>query len=45
MANGLECWDPDLRVHCFSTAGHWLDQQMPEQFNADLLTFLAEDEG
>jgi pimeloyl-ACP methyl ester carboxylesterase len=41
MADGLERWALDLRVRRFSTAGHWLNQQMPEAVNAELLAFLG----
>jgi len=43
MADDLEPWVSALRVRRFSTAGHWLNQQMPEQVNAELLAFLGED--
>ncbi|MGE5334320.1 MAG: alpha/beta fold hydrolase [Nitrososphaerota archaeon] len=42
MADGLEPWAPALRVRRFSTAGHWLNQQMPERVNTELLAFLRE---
>jgi hypothetical protein len=34
-----------MRVRRFSTAGHWLNQPMPEAINAELLAFLREEEG
>jgi epoxide hydrolase 4 len=40
MADDLEPWAPDIRVRRFPTAGHWLNQQIPEQVNAELLAFL-----
>lgn len=40
MADDLEPWAPAIRVRRFATAGHWLNQQMPEQVNAELLAFL-----
>ncbi len=40
MADDLEPWAPAIRVHRFATAGHWLNQQMPEQVNAELRAFL-----
>ncbi|HEU5367240.1 MAG TPA: alpha/beta hydrolase, partial [Ktedonobacterales bacterium] len=45
MADGLEPWVSDLRVRRFSTAGHWLSQQIPERINTELLAFLGEDDG
>ncbi len=45
MADDLERWAPNLRVRRFTTAGHWLNQQLPEQVNAELLRFLREGEG
>jgi len=45
MADSLEPWAPDLRVRRFSTAGHWLNQQMPEAVNDELLAFLGKTEG
>jgi len=43
--NNLEPWATNLHVRRFSTAGHWLNQQIPEAVNAELLAFLGEDEG
>jgi len=43
--NNLEPWATNLHVRRFSTAGHWLNQQIPEAANAELLAFLGEDEG
>lgn len=40
MADDLEPWAPAIRVRRFATAGHWLNQQMPEQVNAELRAFL-----
>lgn len=40
MADDLEPWTPAIRVRRFATAGHWLNQQMPEQVNAELRAFL-----
>jgi pimeloyl-ACP methyl ester carboxylesterase len=40
MVDDLGPWAPRLRVRRFSTAGHWLKQQMLEQVNAELLSFL-----
>lgn len=45
MADDLEPWAPAIRVRRFPTAGHWLNQQLPEQVNAELLSFLGEDHG
>lgn len=42
MADDLQPWAPHLRVRRFSTAGHWLNQQIPEQVNAELLAFLGQ---
>jgi epoxide hydrolase 4 len=40
MADDLTRWALHLRARRFSTAGHWLNQQMPEQVNAELVAFL-----
>jgi pimeloyl-ACP methyl ester carboxylesterase len=40
MADNLEPWAPAILVRRFATAGHWLNQQMPEQVNAELRAFL-----
>jgi pimeloyl-ACP methyl ester carboxylesterase len=45
MADDLERWAPNLRVRRFVMADHWLNQQLPEQVNAELLAFLGNGEG
>jgi pimeloyl-ACP methyl ester carboxylesterase len=45
MADGLERSAPNLRVRRFVMADHWLNQQLPEQVNAELLAFLGNGEG
>lgn len=40
LLDGLDRWVSDLRVRRFPTATHWLNEQEPEQVNAELLGFL-----
>ena len=42
LLDGLEEWAIDLRVERFPDAGHWLNQQIPDEVNAALLAFLAD---
>lgn len=41
LLDGLDRWVSDLRVRRFPTATHWLNEQEPEQVNAELLAFLG----
>ena len=41
LLEGLDRWVSDLRVRRFPTATHWLNEQEPEQVNAELLGFLG----
>ncbi len=41
LTDGLTPWVRDLRIRRYSSAGHWLQQQMPEDVNRALVDFLA----
>ena len=45
LLDGLDRWASDLRVRRFPTASHWLNEQEPEQVNAELLRFLSGESG
>lgn len=45
LLDGLDRWVTDLRVRRFPTATHWLNEQEPEQVNAELLRFLSGESG
>ncbi len=40
LAEGLDTWVADVRVHRFPTLGHWINQQEPERINEALAGFL-----
>jgi epoxide hydrolase 4 len=42
LAEGLDAWVPDVRVHRVPDAGHWIQHERPELVNELLLDFLAE---
>lgn len=43
LLDGLNAWAPDLRIVRFADAGHWLNQQLPEAVNAQIVAFLEEE--
>lgn len=43
LADGLEMWAPDLRVHRLASASHWIQHERPETVNRLLLDFLSDD--
>ncbi|MDE3230798.1 MAG: alpha/beta hydrolase, partial [Chloroflexota bacterium] len=42
LLDGLEAWARDLRIERFPQAGHWLNQQLPDQVNPRIISFLNE---
>jgi pimeloyl-ACP methyl ester carboxylesterase len=42
LLDGLDAWATDLRIERFPDAGHWLNQQLPDEVNEALLAFLTE---
>ena len=42
LADGLERWAPNLRVHHLPEAGHWVQHERPDEVNRLLLEFLVE---
>ncbi|HEX8731006.1 MAG TPA: alpha/beta hydrolase [Ktedonobacterales bacterium] len=43
VLDGLEEWARDLRIERFPQAGHWLNQQLPDQVNPRIAAFLNEE--
>lgn len=41
LLDGLDRWVSQLEVQRFPTAGHWLNQERPDDVNAALLAFLS----
>jgi pimeloyl-ACP methyl ester carboxylesterase len=39
--DGMERWVPDLRTHMVEGAGHWVQQERPDEVNAAMLGFLS----
>jgi pimeloyl-ACP methyl ester carboxylesterase len=42
LTHGLARWVPDLQIHTIPGCGHWVQNEMPQEVNAQLLAFLAE---
>ena len=42
IAEGLDEWVPDVRVRRFSEASHWVQCDVPERVNDELVAFLDE---
>jgi epoxide hydrolase 4 len=42
LLQDLERWTPDLRIERIATAGHWVQNEAPEEVNRLLLQFLEE---
>ena len=40
LTYGLEPWVPNLKIHYISNCGHWVQNEAPEEVNANLLEFL-----
>ncbi len=43
LTYGLEPWVSNLKVHYLSRCGHWVQNEAPEEVNAQLLAFLKDD--
>ena len=43
LLDGLEEWASDLRIERFPQAGHWLNQQAPDEVNPRIISFLNEE--
>ena len=42
LSQGLERWVPDLRVEYLRGAGHWVQNERPDEVNAAIVRFLGE---
>ncbi len=43
LTYGLEPWVSNLKMHYLSHCGHWVQNEAPEEVNAQLLAFLKDD--
>jgi pimeloyl-ACP methyl ester carboxylesterase len=42
MADGMERWVPNVRLHHVQDSGHWTQQEQPEEVNRAMIDFLAD---
>ena len=40
LTYGLEAWVPDLKIHYIPNCGHWVQNEAPDEVNAQLLEFI-----
>jgi pimeloyl-ACP methyl ester carboxylesterase len=40
LTYGLETWVPNLKIHYIPNCGHWVQNEAPEEVNAQLLEFI-----
>jgi pimeloyl-ACP methyl ester carboxylesterase len=42
LTYGLETWVPNLKIHYIPNCGHWVQNEAPDEVNAQLLEFLKQ---
>lgn len=42
LTYGLEPWVPNLKIHYIPNCGHWVQNEAPEEVNAQLLEFIVD---
>jgi pimeloyl-ACP methyl ester carboxylesterase len=40
LTYGLETWVPNLKIHYIPNCGHWVQNEAPDEVNAQLLEFI-----
>lgn len=41
LLEGMERYAPRMRIHCIPTAGHWVQNEAPDEVNRTLIAFLG----